>query len=272
MLAFSSIYPYLYGTKKNGNTMKRELDLAVSNYGKVKTLAYDMVLLPWGATEPHNLHLPYLTDCILSHDIAVDVAHKALDLYGLRCMVMPYVTAGSQNPGQRELPFCIHYRYETQKAILTDIVSSLYVQGHRHMLIINRHGGNTFKNMIRDLSIDSPDFVIACSEWYTFVPKADYFEQPGDHADEVETSVMMHYHPELVDLSEAGDGASRNFTSQMLREKVAWIPRHWQQVSSDTGIGNPRSASAEKGVCYTVAVVERYAQLVKELCEGIKYE
>ncbi len=231
-----------------------------------------MVLLPWGATEPHNLHLPYLTDCILSHDIAVDVAHKALDLYGLRCMVMPYVTAGSQNPGQRELPFCIHYRYETQKAILTDIVSSLYVQGHRHMLIINGHGGNTFKNMIRDLSIDYPDFVIACSEWYTFVPKADYFEQPGDHADEVETSVMMHYHPELVDLSEAGDGASRNFTSQMLREKVAWIPRHWQQVSSDTGIGNPRSASAEKGVCYTVAVVERYAQLVKELCEGIKYE
>lgn len=231
-----------------------------------------MVLLPWGSTEPHNLHLPYLTDCILSHDIAVDVAHKALDLYGLRCMVMPYVTAGSQNPGQRELPFCIHYRYETQKAILTDIVSSLYVQGHRHMLIINGHGGNTFKNMIRDLSIDYPDFVIACSEWYTFVPKADYFEQPGDHADEVETSVMMHYHPELVDLSEAGDGASRNFTSQMLREKVAWIPRHWQQVSSDTGIGNPRSASAEKGVCYTVAVVERYAQLVKELCEGIKYE
>lgn len=252
--------------------MKRELDLAVTSYGKVKPLAYDMVLLPWGATEPHNLHLPYLTDCILSHDIAVDVAHKALDLYGLRCMVMPYVTAGSQNPGQRELPFCIHYRYETQKAILTDIVSSLYAQGHRHMLIINGHGGNTFKNMIRDLSIDYPDFVIACSEWYTFVPKADYFEQPGDHADEVETSVMMHYHPELVDLSEAGDGASRNFTSQMLREKVAWIPRHWQRVSSDTGIGNPRSASAEKGARYTAAVVERYAQLVKELCEGIKYE
>lgn len=271
MLAFSSVSPYLYGTK-NGNTMKRELDLAMTSYGKVKPLAYDMVLLPWGATEPHNLHLPYLTDCILSHDIAVDVAHKALDLYGLRCMVMPYVTAGSQNPGQRELPFCIHYRYETQKAILTDIVASLYAQDHRHIIIINGHGGNTFKSMIRDLSIDYPDFLIACSEWYTFVPKAGYFDQPGDHADEVETSVMMHYHPELVDLSEAGDGASRNFTSQMLREKVAWIPRHWQQVSSDTGIGDPHSASAEKGARYTAAVVERYAQLVKELCEGIRYE
>lgn len=251
--------------------MERQLDLATSSYGEVRPHTYDMVILPWGATEPHNLHLPYLTDCILSHAIAVDTARKALEQYGLRCMVMPYVTAGAQNPGQRELPFCIHYRYETQKAILTDIASSLYAQGHRHLLIINGHGGNSFKSMIRDLSIDYPDLLIACSEWYTFVPKAGYFDQPGDHADEVETSVMMHYHPELVDLNEAGSGASRTFTSQMLREKVAWIPRHWQQVTDDTGIGDPRNATAEKGRRYAGAVVERYAQLVKELCEGIGY-
>ena len=83
--------------------MDKELDLAVTCYGKVKPLKYDLVLLPWGATEPHNLHLPYLTDCILSHDIALDAAKLAKTHYGIRCMVMPYVTAGSQNPGQREL-------------------------------------------------------------------------------------------------------------------------------------------------------------------------
>ena len=52
---------------------KREIDLTVSCYGKVKDVKYDVVILPWGATEPHNLHLPYLTDCILPHDIAVDI-------------------------------------------------------------------------------------------------------------------------------------------------------------------------------------------------------
>lgn len=57
--------------------MDKELDLAVTCYGKVKPLKYDLVLLPWGATEPHNLHLPYLTDCILSHDIALDAAKLA---------------------------------------------------------------------------------------------------------------------------------------------------------------------------------------------------
>ena len=56
---------------------KREIDLTVSCYGKVKDVKYDVVILPWGATEPHNLHLPYLTDCILPHDIAVDAAALA---------------------------------------------------------------------------------------------------------------------------------------------------------------------------------------------------
>lgn len=245
--------------------MDKELDLAVTCYGKVKPLKYDLVLLPWGATEPHNLHLPYLTDCILSHDIALDAAKLAKTHYGIRCMVMPYVTAGSQNPGQRELDFCIHYRYETQKAILSDLVASLYAQGYRKMVIINGHGGNTFKSMIRDLSLDYPDFLIASSEWFAFIPAKEYFDEPGDHADELETSVMMHYHPELVNLDEAGDGNYKKFASQMLNEKVAWIPRNWQNVSQDTGIGNPKKASAGKGKKYAEAVVAKYASLFEEL-------
>ena len=84
---------------------KREIDLTVSCYGKVKDVKYDVVILPWGATEPHNLHLPYLTDCILPHDIAVDAAALALEHSGVRCMVMPPVPFGAHNPGQRELPF-----------------------------------------------------------------------------------------------------------------------------------------------------------------------
>ena len=57
--------------------MNKEVDLSVSCYGKVKDRKYDIVILPWGATEPHNLHLPYMTDCILSHDVAVDAALMA---------------------------------------------------------------------------------------------------------------------------------------------------------------------------------------------------
>ena len=159
----------------------------------------------------------------------------------------------------------IHTRYETQKAILTDIVSSLYVQGVRKLIIINGHGGNTFKSMIRDLSVDYPDFLIASSEWYTVLKVKDYFENPGDHADEVETSVMMHYHPELVNLEEAGNGEYKTFAIQSLNEKVAWIPRNWGKVSKDTGVGDPRGASVEKGKKFAEAVAEKYAKLFDEL-------
>ena len=251
--------------------IRKDCDLTVSCYGEARKASYDIALLPWGATEPHNLHLPYLTDCILAHAVAVDAAALAAERFGVRAMVLPWVAMGSQNPGQRELPFCIHARYETQRAILADIVASLRHQGLRRLVVVNGHGGNCFKNMIRDLAVDYPDFLIAASEWFAVCRAADYFDDPGDHADELETSVMMHYRPELVDLSVAGDGAWRPFAASSLREKTAWIPRDWSRVSTDTGIGDPRRATAEKGARFARAVVERYAVLLDELVRGPIY-
>ena len=243
----------------------REFDLSVSAYGVARQYHYDLAVLPWGATEPHNLHLPYLTDCILSHDIAVDAAVKCFDDYGKRCMVMPPVPMGSQNPGQRDLPFCVHYRYETQRAILSDLVANLYHQGMRKLLIINGHGGNNFKNMIRDLTIDYPDFIIATGEWFKMADPKEFFEQPGDHADEVETSVMMYYHPELVNLGEAGPGAGKGFRIEALKNHAVWMPRNWSMISPhDTGVGDPSRSTAEKGRRFAGAVTDRYARFLND--------
>ena len=245
--------------------MNREIDLSVSAYGVTRPLDYSVVILPWGATEPHNLHLPYLTDAILAHDVAVDAAGRALNDFGVRAMVLPPVAMGAQNPGQRDLKFCIHYRYDTQRAVLADTVASLHHQGFRKLLIVNGHGGNTFKSMIRDLAVDYPDFFILSSEWFTVLPAGEWFDAPGDHADELETSVMMHYHPELADLAEAGPGLANPFALQSLREKTAWLPRHWTRVTADTGIGDPRHATPEKGRRFAEAVARKYAVLLKEL-------
>ncbi len=245
--------------------MKKEFDLTCSNYGTVKELSYDIAILPWGATEPHNLHLPYMTDSILSHEIAVRSAELAYERHGVRCMVLPPVNFGSQNPGQQELPFCIHSRYETQRAILEDMVISLEKQGMSRLLIINGHGGNSFKNMIRDMYCTHPDFLIASSEWYRICRAGDFFEDPGDHADELETSVMMYCRPELVNLSEAGSGGIGGFAPELLREGKVWIPRNWSKISEDTGVGNPAKATAEKGRRFVDAVTGKYADFLKEM-------
>ena len=248
------------------------VDLAASTYGMVGEKKYDIAILPWGATEPHNQHLPYLTDCILSHDVAVDAARLAWEQSKVKAMVLPPVMMGAQNPGQRDLQFCIHYRQRTQETILCDIVESIYHQGLRKLLIVNGHGGNSFKGFIRDLAVDYPDMLILSSEWFTVCPAKEYFDQPGDHADELETSVMLHYHPELVRMDLAGNGDSHPFALPSLRQKTAWLPRHWNLVTDDTGIGNPHLATAEKGARFAKAVAERYAQLLTELKKTNKPE
>lgn len=252
--------------------MNREIDLSVSTYGVARQFKYDVAILPWGATEPHNLHLPYMTDCILSQAVAVDAAERALHQYGVRCMVLPPVAMGSQNPGQRDLPFCIHYRYETQFSILKDIVASLQHQGIRRMLIVNGHGGNSFKQMIRDLSLVShpSSIMIASAEWFKMASAKDFFEQPGDHADEIETSVMMHYHPDLVRLEEAGEGKARSFAIEALREGKVWIPRHWTLVTDDTGIGNPALSTAEKGRRFADACADGFARFLRDFSKITK--
>ena len=276
--------------------MNREIDLSVSTFGVARQHQYEVAILPWGATEPHNLHLPYMTDCILSQAVAVDAAQRALDRYGVRCMVLPPVMMGSQNPGQRDLPFCIHYRYETQQAILRDIVDSLSHQGMRRLLIINGHGGNSFKQMIRDIPTPNPSrgegslntlsnepseanqaplpsggdgggLLLASAEWFKMAPARDYFEQPGDHADEIETSVMMHYHPELVRLEEAGEGRSKSFAIPALREGKVWMPRHWTLVTEDTGIGNPALSTAEKGRRFADACADGFALFLRDFAK-----
>ena len=108
--------------------------------------------------------------------------------------------------------------------------------------------------------------LIATSEWFKMCPAKEYFEAPDDHAEELETSVMMHYHPELVNLNEAGDGHSGGFRPETLKKGLAWIPRNWQRVSIDTGIGSPKSASALKGKNFAEAVADRYADLLRDLC------
>ncbi len=252
--------------------MDKEFDLSVTSYGWVKGVTYDLAVLPWGATEPHNLHLPYLTDCILSHDIAVDASCKAFAQAGVRCMVMPAVPFGAQNPGQHALPFCVHTRQSTQQAILEDVVASLHAQGIRKLVILNGHGGNNFRGMIRDLAFSWPDFLIVVANWYEVVPPAGYFEEKiDDHAGETETSVMMYYHPEWVNLEEAGTGASQSFAITALNERVGWTPRHWDKASVDTGIGNPKRASAAKGERYVQAVVGKLAALFSGIASGNLY-
>lgn len=231
-------------------------DITTAKWGEVSKMPrYDMAILPWGATEPHNMHLPYCTDMLTAQAVACSVAEAAAER-GVYAMVLPGIPLGSQNPGQIQLPYCIHASQATQMAVLTDIVKSLRAQGIHRLVIMSGHGGNIFKGMIRDLMIEYPDMTIAHNEWFAIVPRQGYFEEKeDDHAGELETSVMLHFYPDLVRMDLAGDGKSKNFAIEGLRKKVAWLPRDWAKTTTDTGVGYPKTATADKGRRYMEAVL-----------------
>ncbi len=243
----------------------RHYILEETNWKQVRNQKYELAVLPWGATEPHNYHLPYGTDSLETTRIAYDAAKIAWEK-GAKVMVLPTIPLGVQNPGQIEMPFCLHTRPTTQMAIIDDIVKALYNQGIKKLLIMNGHGGNDFKPHIREIMPKYPGMFIALNQWFKLFPNSEFFEEGGDHANEMETSVIMHYFPELVlPLDEAGEGKVKKWKLKGIENQIAWSPRQWDQVSEDTGIGDPGKASAEKGRRFLEKVTDQIGDFIVEL-------
>ena len=239
--------------------------LEETNWKQIKNQKYDVAILPWGATEPHNYHLPYGTDSLETGKIAADAAAIAWEK-GAKVMVLPTIPLGSQNVGQIDMPFCLHTPPSTQTIILKDIVTALNRQGITKLVIMNGHGGNDFKPIVRELQPLFPKMFLSLVEWFKILDPAKYFEEDGDHANEMETSIIMHYFPGLVrPLEEAGDGKAKQHKLAALRNKVAWAPRQWDKVTEDTGVGNPKKSSAEKGKEFLEAICQLIADYFVEL-------
>jgi creatinine amidohydrolase len=240
--------------------------LAETNWKAVKETPFEVAILPWGATEPHNYHLPYGTDNYESVAIAERAAEIAWK-QGAKVVVLPTVPFGV-NTGQLDLRLAINMNPSTQLALLTDIATALSGQGVRKLAILNSHGGNDFRQMIRELQPRVKLFICTIN-WWTCVKGSDYFDEPGDHAGEMETSLMMALHPDLLlSLSEAGPGKAKKFRVAGLREGWVWAPRLWTKVTADTGTGNPAASTAPKGEKFLNAVTERIGGFLVDLAKA----
>lgn len=237
--------------------------LAESTWPEVRAKPFEVALLPWGATEAHNTHLPYATDSIQVEAVAIAAAGIAWER-GARVTVLPTIPFGVQT-GQREVPLSLNMMPSTQLAVVRDMLPSLREHGVRKLVIVNGHGGNDFKPLIRELQPEA-GLLLSLVNWYSAVNPAPFFAAPGDHAGELETSVMQRLAPSLVrPLGEAGPGAARPSRIAGFRDGFAWTPRHWVSVTDDTGVGDPSQATAAKGAKFLDAVVERFAAFIVEL-------
>lgn len=240
--------------------------LSETNWKSLKDTNYQLAILPWGATEAHNYHLPYGADILESEYIAAESAKLAWER-GAKIIVLPAIPFGV-NTGQTDIKLVMNINPSTQFAILTDLIETLNRQGIYKFMILNSHGGNDFKQILRELGLKYPKMYLCNCNWYQSVDKKEYFENTGDHAEEMETSLLMYLCPQLVlPLSEAGLGHTKKHRIEYFRQGWAWAERKWTQVSEDTGVGNPKLASPEKGKKYFKAVTEKVADLFIQLAQ-----
>ena len=248
--------------------------LAESNWKSIKEEKTEVAVLTWGATEAHNYHLPYGTDNYQIEAIAAEAGKKAWQK-GAKLKVLPNIPFGV-NTGQADIKLDINLNPSTQLAILSDIIEVLNRQNIYKLILLNGHGGNNFKPILRELGLKYPKMLLVTTNFFDVVDKSQFFEEKGDHADEMETSLMLHLKPELVsDLKVAGEGSERKSKITGIREGWAWSERQWSMVTKDTGIGNPKKATKEKGERFFNAVSEKLSDLFVEISQvdiGNRYE
>lgn len=238
--------------------------LAENNWHELKNKKITTVILPWGATEPHNFHLPYGTDIFESEFIAAESASYAHS-NGAKVIVLPVIPFGV-NTGQLDLNLVINMNPSTQMMILNDVLSSIKNYGVKKFIILNSHGGNDFKQIIRELQPKFSSIFISQINWFKIPEAEKYFNQPGDHAGELETSIMLNIYPHLVlPLNFAGTGKEKKIKIKGINEGWAWGQREWSKISEDTGVGNPAKATKEKGKLYLDFIIKKIGEYIIEL-------
>ena len=244
--------------------------LSETNYGFVKDCHYDVAVLPMGATEPHNLHLPYGTDTFQAEAIGSRACEAAWNR-GVRVVMLPPIPYGTET-NQAKFPLSMNLNPSTLGIIIRDLTESLTQSGIKKLLILNSHGGNEFKPLLREMLNQTPCRLFLC-DWFRGLSadvQKEIFEDAGDHAGEMETSLGLAYFSEFVDVDQSGqitgdDGAVKPTRFQAVNQGWISITRPWHLLTSQTGAGNPHPASAEKGRQLMDVLVQRLSDFLVEL-------
>ena len=244
--------------------MIEEWDLTATNLRRVRSRQYEVAVLPTGATEPHNRHLPYGQDVRHTTWVAREATARAWAQCP-RVICLPTLPFGV-DCNLLDFPLAIHVSQAAIDAVVTDVAKSLLRHGIRKLVIVNGHGGNSFAPLLRQLQCDLPMHMFVCN-WWT-VGSDEYrriFEKPDDHAGEMETSVALALHPDLVELEHAGPGEPAPFRFEALRRGWVQTSRRFSRLNDHCAAGDPRAASAEKGRAYLELVCGRIAAFLEEL-------
>ena len=247
--------------------MINEWDLTQTNLSRLSEQKLEVAVLPVGAIEPHNRHLPEGQDflhttysanqcCQLAWEQCQSLICLPTIPYGVDCNLMDF-------------PLAIHVSQATLDAMVKDIISSFYKHSIQKIVILNGHGGNDFTPLIRQMQCDLDVHLFLCNWWKVGLDKYDeIFDKQDDHAGEFETSITLELYPELVEIEKAEQALARPFRFEALNEGWVQTSRRFKNLNDYCAVGDPADASAEKGRKYLDLVCERISEFLVELANA----
>lgn len=230
-------------------------------WGDYRTTEYHAIdpeatiaVLPLAAIEQHGPHLPVSTDTTIMTGMLETVIAKLPDDLDVR--ILPIQSVGKSNehlhaPGTLTLPAT------TLIEAWTELGASVARAGVRKIVVVNSHGGNEeiMGIVTRELRVRFGMLAVKTS-WSRFGRPAGLYSEIEDrygiHGGDFETSVMLHFRPDLVDMAKAEGFPSRvqaaEQSFELLRhtgtQAFAWIA---SDLNPHGVVGEASKANAEKG-------------------------
>jgi creatinine amidohydrolase len=221
---------------------------------------FDKVILPLGSLESHGGHLPFGTDAMTAHMVALDIAARVP-----KTAVLPPVNYGVSEH-YKQFPFTISLQFDTETALIRDILESVYREGIRRVFIMNGHDGNIspIEVAARTAKVAHPDFkIVSMDAWWMeigdLLPKNFFQVWNGlGHGGEGETSICLELFPELCDMTKA-KGVVPHLPPHL---NVKWT---FDELTNTGTSGDPTKGTREKGAKMRAALVDELVRLLTDL-------
>ncbi len=231
-----------------------------------------IAVLPIAAIEQHGPHLPVSTDFAIMQgmiETCIEMIPVDLDI-----RFLPIQAVGKSNEHIR-FPGTLTVGATTLIEHWCELGASVARAGVRKLVIVNSHGGNEeiMGIVARELRVRH-DMLAVKTSWMRFgAPEGLYGEgeqKYGIHAGDRETSLMLHFRPDLVDMSQAQDFPSRVADAEQSFANIRHTGTHaFAWIAGDLNpagaVGEAAAATAEKGKSTAVHQAQGFVQLLKDV-------